>query len=108
MTLTIGFADDGNVLFEVIEPADDGSPLAGQLRDRGEGLHHIAYVVPDLAGTTARLERAGLRPIVDATGEPDRSRWRYLADPAGAAPVIELIQTSAAWDAFTAGLVRRR
>jgi len=33
---------------ELIEPAEDGSPVAKFLVDRGGGLHHVCYEVEDL------------------------------------------------------------
>lgn len=57
------FFQVGEVRIELLEPTADDSPIARFLAKRGAGLHHVAYVVEDLAGTLARLKAAGVRLI---------------------------------------------
>ncbi|RUM37989.1 MAG: methylmalonyl-CoA epimerase [Desulfobulbus sp.] len=38
----------GETHIELLEPMDDSSPIAGFLKKRGEGFHHIAYESDDL------------------------------------------------------------
>jgi hypothetical protein len=45
--------------YEVIEPVAGPSIHADWLEERGEGFHHVGYVVPSLARTTAEMEAAG-------------------------------------------------
>ena len=49
--------------YELIEPLDGPSIHADWLAERGEGFHHLAYVVPSLERTTAEMEAAG-HPVV--------------------------------------------
>lgn len=50
------FVSIGNTALEIIEPMDECSPHAGFLRERGEGLHHLAYWVDRSA---MRSQRCG-------------------------------------------------
>lgn len=50
---------------ELLEPTDADSPIARFLEKRGEGLHHVALHVTDLAGTVERLKAAGTRFVSD-------------------------------------------
>lgn len=45
--------------YELIEPLAGPSIHADWLAERGEGFHHVAYVVDSLAAVTADMEAAG-------------------------------------------------
>jgi methylmalonyl-CoA/ethylmalonyl-CoA epimerase len=49
--------------FEVIQPLDGPSIHADWLEARGEGFHHVGYVVRSLEQTTAEMEAAGYPAI---------------------------------------------
>ena len=38
----------GTGWIELIRPTDPDGPIARYLAKRGEGVHHVAYAVPDL------------------------------------------------------------
>jgi methylmalonyl-CoA/ethylmalonyl-CoA epimerase len=50
---------------ELLEPTDADSPIGRFLAKRGEGLHHVALHVNDIAGTVERLKANGTRFISD-------------------------------------------
>ena len=54
----------GDSFLQLISPVDDDTTVARFLERRGEGLHHIAYEVEDLAATLERL-RANNVPLID-------------------------------------------
>jgi methylmalonyl-CoA/ethylmalonyl-CoA epimerase len=45
--------------YELIEPLDGPSIHADWLEERGQGFHHVGYVVGSLEQTTAEMEAAG-------------------------------------------------
>lgn len=53
----------GDSWIELVQPLDLDSSLGRFLETRGGGLHHVAYLVDDLAGTLARLAEAGVELI---------------------------------------------
>jgi methylmalonyl-CoA/ethylmalonyl-CoA epimerase len=55
--------NDRSPQFELIEPLNGPSIHADWLEERGEGLHHLGYVVASLARTTAEMEAVGHPPI---------------------------------------------
>jgi methylmalonyl-CoA/ethylmalonyl-CoA epimerase len=55
----------GESRIELLEPTSSDSTIARFLEKRGEGLHHVALHVNDLAGTVERLKAAGTRLISD-------------------------------------------
>jgi methylmalonyl-CoA epimerase len=55
----------GESRIELLEPTSQESTIARFLEKRGEGLHHVALHVNDLAGTVERLKTAGTRLVSD-------------------------------------------
>ena len=53
----------GETRIELLEPTHPDSVVGRFLSKRGEGLHHVALRVPDLAATVARLQEQGARLI---------------------------------------------
>ena len=51
----------GGPRIELLEPTDPDSVIGRFLAKRGEGLHHVALRVPDLAAAVERLRAAGAR-----------------------------------------------
>ena len=83
----------GESRLELLEPTAEDSTLARSIAKRGEGLHHIALAVENLAAALRDLENAGVR-LIDR--EPRRGAGNELVafvHPAGAAGVlIELVE----------------
>jgi len=50
--------DGRNPVFELVEPADEMSPVTAFLKKRG-GLHHVCYEIDDLDSALERAQRAG-------------------------------------------------
>lgn len=50
----------GQVDFELMEPVEGQGVIAKFLESRGEGLHHIAFAVDDLAGGMKSFEQKGV------------------------------------------------
>jgi methylmalonyl-CoA/ethylmalonyl-CoA epimerase len=83
----------GESRLELLEATGEDSPLARSLAKRGQGLHHVAVAVEDLAATLRRLESAGFR-LIDR--EPRRGAGNeqvaFLHPASAAGVLIELVQ----------------
>jgi methylmalonyl-CoA/ethylmalonyl-CoA epimerase len=55
----------GESRLELLEPTSPDSPIGKFLAKRGEGLHHVALHIRDLAGTVERLRASGTRLVAD-------------------------------------------
>jgi len=53
----------GDALVELLEPAIDDSPIGKFIAKRGPGIHHVCFVVDDLAAALDRCRAAGIRLI---------------------------------------------
>lgn len=78
---------------ELLEATADDSPIAKFIAKRGEGLHHVALRVPDLATAVERLRAAGAR-LVDENIQTGAGGRRYVfVHPSSAGGVLlELVE----------------
>ncbi|MYG82621.1 MAG: methylmalonyl-CoA epimerase, partial [Candidatus Dadabacteria bacterium] len=53
----------GGTAIELIEPLDENSPISEFLKKRGEGVHHICFLVDDVESSLRALEKEGVRLI---------------------------------------------
>ncbi|HEY0734166.1 MAG TPA: methylmalonyl-CoA epimerase, partial [Herpetosiphonaceae bacterium] len=59
----------GDTMLEFITPTSDDAAFAKYLREKGEGMHHIAYEVAEVEDALRTVERSGLR-LVDEHARP--------------------------------------
>jgi methylmalonyl-CoA/ethylmalonyl-CoA epimerase len=59
----------GEITIELVCPTSPESPLARSIQKRGEGLHHVALRVDDLASELAALAARGVE-LVDREPKP--------------------------------------
>ena len=57
----VAFFRVGDTRIELLQPIGEGSAIAGFLEKRGEGIHHIALRVADLARARAHVQETGAR-----------------------------------------------
>ena len=57
------FLDMGGAELELIAPTRGDSMVSKFLTDRGPGLHHLAYAVPDIKQALAKAKAQGLELI---------------------------------------------
>jgi methylmalonyl-CoA epimerase len=90
--VTVAMLPAGGPRVELLEPTERDSAIGRFLDKRGEGLHHVAFLVPDLAATVERLRASGARLL----NEPRRGAGGHLyvfIHPASSGGVlVELIQ----------------
>ncbi|HXT34833.1 MAG TPA: methylmalonyl-CoA epimerase [Chloroflexota bacterium] len=83
----------GGQQVELLAPLRADSPVGKFLAERGPGMHHVAYRVPDLVATLAECREAGLE-LVDQT--PRRGagghRVAFLHPRSTGRVLIELIE----------------
>lgn len=63
----VRFIEIASPHLELLEPTEADSPVARFLNRRGEGMHHIAFSVPNVTERLADLARRGER-VVDREG----------------------------------------
>ena len=83
----------GESRIELLEPLNSDSVIAKYLAKRGEGLHHIAIHVPDLAHSVEELKAAGTRFVSDEIKIGAGGHLYVFVHPSSAGGVlVELVQ----------------
>ena len=70
----------GDVEIELMQPMKPDSPVGRFIAKRGQGLHHVAYKVDDVAGVLRAVNDAGLQAIDEEPrqGGDGRTRVAFL------------------------------
>ncbi len=70
----------GDLEIELMQPLDDDSPVGRFIARRGEGIHHVAYKVDDVAEALDTAREAGVATIdqVPRSGGDGRTRIGFL------------------------------
>lgn len=53
----------GQTKIELLEPTSEDSTIAKFIEKKGEGVHHIAFAVPDVAAALVEVESKGVQLI---------------------------------------------
>lgn len=83
----------GTGWIELIRPTDPDGPIARYLAKRGEGVHHVAYAVPDLIAALKGLEASSIR-LIDAVPRTGAHGWRiaFIHPESCGGVLTELVQ----------------
>ena len=89
----VAMLECGDRRIELLAPILDDSPVGKFLAERGPGLHHVAYRVPDIAAALARCRAAGLQ-LVGETPRPGAGGHlvAFLHPRATGRVLIELVE----------------
>jgi len=85
--------EKGGTAIELLEPIDDNSPISKFLEKRGEGIHHICFLVDDIESVLKRLKDRGVR-LIDESPRPGayNSRVAFIHPRAMNGVLIELAE----------------
>jgi len=83
----------GETSVELLEPMSDDSNMAKFLRERGEGLHHIAFEVDDIEISMSELKAKGFRFIYERPADGKfGSRVNFIHPKSAGGVLVELTQ----------------
>jgi methylmalonyl-CoA/ethylmalonyl-CoA epimerase len=93
--IDVALAFRGDVQVELIQQKNDAaSPYRGFIEQRRFGLHHIAFVIDDIAAGVANAQRQGLELVCDIR-MPTGGRYVYFKSPApGETTFIEFLENN--------------
>ena len=81
---------------EFIEPMTPDGPLSRFLASRGEGIHHLAFEVPDIRRAMARVKDAGMRLIDEAPRRGAHgTRVAFIHPDSAHGVLLELVERTA-------------
>lgn len=85
------FAKLGPVSLELIELIEGETIHEDFLKEKGEGLHHIAFAVENLKKSEEEAEKLGLK-VIQGMKREDGSGFAYLNSDRTGGAIFELIQ----------------
>lgn len=85
--------EKGGTALELLEPLSGDSPVSKFLDKRGEGIHHICFLVDDIEAALERLKRDGVK-LIDESPRPGayHSRVAFIHPKAMNGVLIELAE----------------
>ena len=97
----VAFLGEGRQRLELIEPTDQQSGVARFLAEQGRPtLHHVCYVVEDLAATLRSLDRDGVELIDRAPRRGAEGMVAFIHPRASGGILIELIDRGSLGDSI--------
>lgn len=89
----IALLKSGETSVELLEPTSDESGLAKFIRERGEGLHHIAFAVEDIERSMEELRGRGFRFVYEKPADGKfGSRVNFIHPRTAGGVLVELTQ----------------
>ncbi len=87
--------DVGESRIELLEPLTEESTIGRFLDRRGEGLHHLALHVDDIADVFSEMKAAGMRLVSDELGIGAGGQLYFFVHPSSTGGVlIEICQSA--------------
>jgi len=83
----------GGSFVQLLAPLGEATPVGRFLAKYGEGLHHIAYAVPDIEAALEELRGQGAR-LIDETGRPGGrgAKIAFVHPATFAGTLVELVE----------------
>lgn len=101
------FADLGSIELELIEPVEGRTIWSDFLAERGPGLHHIRFNVPDQDSLSAYLQGKGIGKTQEGTGIREGSYWVNYDTQDFLGFIVEILQPAPGSDGLTPGVAKR-
>ena len=91
--VSTSFFKCGDSKIELLEPTKEDSPIAKFIEKRGEGIHHIAFLVTDIKSEVKRLKNEGFIVLNEEPKRGADNKWVVFLHPKSTNGVlIELCQ----------------
>jgi methylmalonyl-CoA/ethylmalonyl-CoA epimerase len=78
----------GDSQLRLLQPLHSGTELGQFLDQHGEGLHHLALHVDDIAGAFEEMKQSGVKLLSDDIEIGAGGRLHFLVDPSAANGVL--------------------
>lgn len=82
------FIPIGETWIELLEPLNPDSPIAKFIEKKGQGLHHMAYAVHDVATALQEARQEGYRLIDEIPRRGGHGKWIAFLHPANTNGVL--------------------
>jgi len=86
----LAFAEAGPIEIELIEPGEGETTWSEFLRDKGEGVHHVAMWVKDIEAELESYKKDGVAVL--QSGDDGKVKFAYMDTETTAGVIFELLQ----------------
>jgi hypothetical protein len=86
----LAFAQAGPIEIELIEPGEGETTWSEFLRDKGEGVHHVAMWINDMDKEVESYSKDGVAVL--QFGDDGTTKFAYMDTEATAGVIVELLQ----------------
>ena len=91
LKIRLAFIQAGSVEYELIEPGEGENIYWEFLREKGEGVHHIAFHVSDIESELAKFQKRGIEVLQKGTDQTGVT-FAYVDTEPVCGIIIELLQ----------------
>lgn len=102
------FADLGSVELELIQPLEGQTIWSDFLAERGPGIHHIRFNIPDEQELSAYLQGKGIGKTQEGAGIRQGSYWANYDTEKLIGFVVEILQPAPGSDGRTPGVTKQQ
>jgi methylmalonyl-CoA/ethylmalonyl-CoA epimerase len=78
----------GQAKVELLEPTRPDSPIQKYIDKKGEGIHHVAFEVPDIRAEMERLRAEGFQLLNEEPARGADNKWVCFVHPKSANGVL--------------------
>jgi len=79
--VTTAFFRQGDTKVELLQSSSEDGVIAKFIREKGEGIHHIAFEVTDIESEMERLRAAGIRLVQQQVRKGADNKWICFVHP---------------------------
>jgi hypothetical protein len=97
------FVDMGSIELELIQPVEGRSIWSDFLAERGPGIHHIRFNVPDHQALSEHLRSKGIGKTLEGAGICEGSYWVNYDTEKLLGFIVEILQPAPGSDGRTPG-----
>lgn len=77
----VSFFKSGESKIELLESMNSDSAIAKFIDKKGEGIHHIAFLVDDIHAEIIRLKEHGFQPLMTEPRKGANNKWVFFFHP---------------------------
>lgn len=86
--LEVSFFEIGSTKVELLMPLDENSTIHRFLKNKGEGIHHVAFEVADIHAEMQRLKEEGFQLLSEQPMKGANNKWVCFIHPKTANGVL--------------------
>ncbi len=89
----VALLEAGPTLIELLEPLSDETPVGKFIKERGEGIHHIAFTVDDIRSFMVRIKEKGLKLVNNEPRNGAEGLIAFIHPSSTRKVLIEIVET---------------